>query len=54
MYLLSMLGPELHKEGSKAEDTSGQKVSQEWREKKLFNKGYARREATVVETSLNW
>lgn len=39
MYLLSMLGPELHKGGSKAEDTSGQKVSQSGERRSCLTKG---------------
>lgn len=46
----SVLVLEGHRGDSKAADASGQKVSQEWRKKKLLSKGHARKEATAVKS----
>lgn len=44
-----MLDLELHRGAGQDATASGQKLSQEWREKKLFSREYGRREETAIE-----
>lgn len=46
-----VLDLELHRGAGQDATASGQKLSQEWREKKLFSREYGRREETGIERS---